>query len=238
MRTKPVKKLGADPDQIAVASKPPVAVAQLWIVSRVALMGMRRVQLGSAAGIMFLWFLAGCGGTRVKPLSDGYEEVAVTYRGMGEPEMTQHKLAHRDTQGRQVVIWPWVFSDVFIHDGVAVFLGENPDHAVRLFAVKPPELPLDITSQVVGGWVQESGKDVPKAQAAATPIGGKQTGDGNLEFYFEFSGGIWPGTNLPVKWNQIPNMMRHVKTYGVEGKDRKFGRYLTEEAKPELRSPR
>jgi len=190
------------------------------------------------AGITFLWFLAGCGGTVVKPLSDGYEEVAVTYRGMGEPEMTQHKLAHRHGEGRQVIIWPWVFSDIFIHDGVAVFLGEDPDHAVRLFAVKPPELPLDITSQVVGSWAHESGKDFSQASAAAAPIGGKQTADGNLEFYFEFNGGIWPGTNLPVKWNQITNMTRRVKLYGVEGKDLKFGRYLTEETRPELGSPR
>jgi hypothetical protein len=31
----------------------------------------------------------------VKPLGGGYEEVLVTYRGMGEPEMTQHKLVQR-----------------------------------------------------------------------------------------------------------------------------------------------
>jgi len=190
------------------------------------------------AGITFLWFLAGCGGTVVKPLSDGYEEVAVTYRGMGEPEMTQHKLAHRDTQGRQVIIWPWVFSDIFIHDGVAVFLGEDLGHDVRLFAVKPPEVPLDITSQVVGGWAQESGWNVPATTAAAAPIGGKQTGEGDLEFYFEFSGGVQPGTNLVVKWSQVPDMMGHVRAHGVEGKDRKFGRYLTEEAPPGLRGPR
>jgi hypothetical protein len=198
---------------------------------------MRQVQLTLAAGIACLWLLTGCGGTRVRPLSDGYEEVLVTYRGMGEPEMTQHKLAYKDSRGHRVIVWPWVFSEVFIHDAVAVFLGENPDHDLRLFAAKPPELPLDITSQVIGIWAQESGKDVSKATTTAALIGGKRIDDGNLEFYVEFSGGVWPGTNVPVKWNQIPNIMRHVKANGTEAKDRKFGSYLNEEAKPELGTP-
>ena len=195
-----------------------------------------RTQLTLVVGTALLCFLAGCSKTtRVKPLSGGYEEVLVTYRGMGEPEMTQDKLAHRDARGRRAIVWPWVFSEVFIHGDIAVFLGENPAHDILLFAVKPPEVPLDITSQVVGGWAQVSGKDVPAITAAAAPIGGKRAGDGDLEFYFEFDGGIHPGTNLMVKWSQVPDMMIAVRAHGVEGKDRTFGKYLTEAQSPGAR---
>jgi hypothetical protein len=116
-------------------------------------------------------------------------------------------------------------------------LGENPDHEFRLFAVKGPELPLDITSELIGNWARESGKDVSKARTTASLIGGKRTDEGNLEFYVEFSEGVGPGTNVPVNWNQISNMMHDVKSHGTEGKDRKFGRYLTEEPEREPGSP-
>ena len=191
-------------------------------------MRVEKYKLTLSAGIMILLLLAGCGRMQVKPLSGGYEEVLVTYRRMGEPEMTQQKLAHKDAHGTRAIVWPWVFSEVFIRGEVAVFLGENPAHDIRLFAVKPPEVPLDITSQVVRGWAQVSGKDVPALMAAATPIGGKQAGDGDLSFYFEFDGSIQPGTNLLVKWSQIPDMMAAVRAHGVEGKDRSFGNYFTE----------
>jgi len=198
-------------------------------------MRVAKIQLTLAAGTTILWLLAGCGRTQVKPLSGGYEELLVTYRGMGEPEMTQHKLAHRDARGSRATVWPWVFSEVFIRGDIAVFIGENPAHDMRLFAVRPPEVPLDITSQVVGGWAHVSGKDVPATTAAAAPIGGKQAGDGALEFYFEFNGGIQPGTNLTVKWSQVPDMMAAVKLHGVEGKDQSFGKYLTEAQSTETR---
>jgi hypothetical protein len=195
-------------------------------------MRVAKLRLALAAGSTILWLLAGCGGSQVKPLTGGYEEILVTHRGMGEPGMTQHKLAHIDTRGSRSIVWPWVFSDVFIHGDVAIFLGENPGHEIRLFAVQPPEVPLDITSQVVGDWAQVSGKDAPTLTAAAAPIGGKQAANGDLEFYFEFSGGIHPGTNLIVKWSRVPDMMAAVRAHGVEGKDRSFGRYLTETQRP------
>jgi hypothetical protein len=68
---------------------------------------------GIAVAIVWLWLLTGCGGTQVRPLSDGYEEVLVNYRGMGEPEMTQHKLVYKDSRGHRVIVWPWVFRGLY-----------------------------------------------------------------------------------------------------------------------------
>jgi hypothetical protein len=124
-------------------------------------------------------------------LGGGYDEVLVTYRGMGEVAMTQHKLRYTDSHGHRAIVWEWVFSEIFIRDGVAVFIGEDPAYAMRVFAVKPPELPLDITTQIVGGWAQASGKNVSQVTAAASAWEAKQAGDGKMEFHFAFDQGIF-----------------------------------------------
>lgn len=184
---------------------------------------MRRA---TVSGIMSgCLFLAGCGGeTSIKPLDEGYSEVDVTYRGMGEPQMTQHQLAYTDSQGRRTIIWPWVFSDIIISNHVAVFMGENPEHDQRLIAVNPPGLPLDITPQAIVSWASIAGLDVTNAVTKADLMDCKRSVDGDPELYVGL-GDMNQSTNVNilVKWDQIPGLMREVATKGIERKDKKFG---------------
>jgi hypothetical protein len=197
------------------------------------------MRLGAAQAVLWLVLLAGCGrSTAVKPLGGGYDEVLVTFEGMGEPAMTQHKLQYTDARRHSAILWPWVFSGIFLSNGIAVFVGENPEYDLRVFAVKPPEIATDITAQVIGSLAQNAGRDVSQALMAAGLVGGKQTGNGDLEFYCEFSNWAgtnvlnWPGTHILVRWDQISTMMRKVRETGVERTDRKFGvTYLSAEFK-------
>jgi hypothetical protein len=183
-------------------------------------------------------FLTGCGETRTKPLAEGFEEIDVTYQGW-EPAMTQRQLAHTDSIGRKAIIWPWVFSGIFISNNLVVFMGENPEYDHRLIAVSPPELPMDITPQVIGSWAREAGMDVSNVIATANLMDCKQAANNDLELYVGFGDmNKYTNINILVKWGQIPDMMSQVREKGIERKDRKFGViYLTTEFTKPAGSP-
>lgn len=175
----------------------------------------------------------GCGqGSNRKKLNDGYEEVTLTRTSLiGEPALIQTRLEYRGA-GKSAVIWPVVRSDIFIKDGVAAFVGDRSEKwstldqrwetGTHLFVVKGPGVPVDVTSELVGRWSRDSGKDSAQAIAAACLIGGKTISADQLSFYFEFNGGLWPGVNMSVSGDQLLDMMREVNATGAQRKDPLF----------------
>jgi hypothetical protein len=121
-----------------------------------------------------------------------------------------------------------VNSDVLIKDGVAVFVGDKTtgrskldniwQMELRLFAAKAPGPPMDITSEVIGRWAKESGKDVTTAVKAASLLGA-QINTNRLSCHFEFNGGVLAGADIILDWSQILEITREVKGKSVERKD-------------------
>jgi S1-C subfamily serine protease len=195
--------------------------------------------------------LIGCGSvTRVKPLGNGYERVSYTQSSISEPEATQITLQYRKPNGRQIMIWPSA-GGVVVRNDVAVFLGDvaakqpNPENSratdSRLFAVKAPELSLDITDQVFQKFSEETGvafTNIVKNGIAVL----KETG-GAVEIGFVILGrgerGLGTinahGATMTIPWNQIADIMREVKEKGVVRKDKVWGTsYIQKEFKPEV----
>jgi hypothetical protein len=172
--------------------------------------------------------LAGCAsqGT-VAPLSNGYEEVA-------HPK--QVSFQYRAPDGETTPIWPSLsgVSEVIKGD-VAIFVGDkayvspDPDDPrgtkPRLFAVRSPALPLDITDEVLSQWSKKSGKDFAKAWDRFSMVSPEEK-NGQLELRLEFwtQERDWPDkTTLQLDWNQVSDIMREVKEKGVVHKDLRWG---------------
>jgi hypothetical protein len=189
--------------------------------------------------------LTGCGTvSRVEQLGHGYEEVAYTHTSITmEPESTQITLQYRKPNGGQVVIWPSVLgctikNDVAVFEAKAAAKQPDPNNSrstdSRLFAVKAPSPPLDITDEVLWRWSKESGADFAKALKTASIAFWKEK-DNMVELHFA----TWP-PNLPdivvrLDWNQISDIMREVKEKGVVRKDRVWGTsYIEKEFQPEV----
>ena len=147
---------------------------------------------------------------------------------LSEPDLVEIKLQYHDPKGKQVVVWTFLESEVFQKDGVAVFLAQKYylwdgldkrwGEEARVFAVKAPELPIDISTEIAGRWAQKSGKDVKAALTYLHDNGimnGKVNGD-NLDFYMN-------GSDMIVSWDEISDMMRVVKENGAVHKDPELG---------------
>ena len=104
----------------------------------------------------------------------------------------------------------------------------------RLFAVRAPELPLDITDEVLWQWSKKTGVDFEKALKIASVVTLNKKED-QLEIRFAFwNNDDWPRLFL-LDWNQISDIMREVKEKGVVRKDRVWGTsYIEKEFKPEV----
>src|SRR2546430_181797 len=140
---------------------------------------------------------SGCGHKdEITVLSDGYETAARTQRSfMNEPESLKVKLYNRSPNGKRVLVWPILHSEVFIKDGVAVFAGSRStgrskldnilEMKLRLFVVKAPEPPIDVTSVVIGGWARKSAKDIATVVRTASLLGA-QGSTNEITCHFEF----------------------------------------------------
>ena len=172
--------------------------------------------------------LAGCvsHGT-VAPLSNGYEEVA-------KPKRVSFQ--YRAPDGKITPIWTALsgVSEVIKGD-VAIFVGDkayvspDPDDPrgtkPRLFAVRSPALPLDITDEVLSQWSNKSGKDFAKALDSFSMVSPEEK-NGQLELHLEFwtQERDWPDkTTVQLDWNQVSDIMREVKEKGVVHKDLRWG---------------
>jgi hypothetical protein len=193
----------------------------------------------SAARWGLILFSLGCAGcqthTTVVPLRNGYEEVSHPHHALlDEPEPPRISLQHRGADGGVTPIWPSLYgvNDVIKGD-LAIFVADkanlDPERVThpRLFAVRSPEVPLDITEEVVWRWSQANGRELAKSLqklALITP----QEKNGGLELHLEFWAADtwsaqrqdWPeqGT-LQLDWRQVEEIMQNVKTKGVMQKD-------------------
>ena len=167
--------------------------------------------------------------TRVTPLGDGYEEVVFVYPHFSEPESHTTTLQFKNSEGKQVMVWPSLMSATVVKNGIAVFVANRTmatnkidgiwPQTWRLFAVRAPEPPLDITDEVVGRWAQESGKDAAKYLDEPEPIE-PQEKSGKIDTEFSFYD--IPGAVISLSWDQLSNIVDEVKTNGVQNKDLKW----------------
>lgn len=180
--------------------------------------------------------LAGCQTHKtVTPLRNGYEEVShPNHTLIDEPEPPRISFQHRGADGTITQIWPSLYGvNEVIKGDLAIFVGDKgffePERVThpRLFAVKSPELPLDITDEVLWRWSKANGKDFGKTLAKFTLVTPGEK-NGGLALRLEFNPGNkwlgedkdWPEQSaLQLDWNQVAEILRAVKTKGVEEKD-------------------
>jgi hypothetical protein len=177
--------------------------------------------------------LAGCASApMIAPLGSGYEEE-------GHPNKSgdmRVSFQHRQLDGKTTPIWPALYGvGEVIKGDMAIFVGDkayvqpDPDDPrgvkPRLFAVRSPALPMDITDEVLLQWSKKSGKDFVKALdsfSMVTPV----EKNGRLELHLEFwtEENDWPDkTTIQLDWSQVSDIMREVKEKGVKRQDPRWG---------------
>jgi hypothetical protein len=119
--------------------------------------------------------LTGCRTTqKTTHLGSGYEEVSHhihTAFNTGEEPAPRVSFQYMSPDKTLTRIWPSLYgAPEVIHDGLAIFVGDlsysdegNPASRPRLFAVKAPEMPLDITGDVLALWARLTGRNFTSA---------------------------------------------------------------------------
>ncbi|MGA2279674.1 MAG: hypothetical protein ABSG80_05165 [Verrucomicrobiota bacterium] len=181
--------------------------------------------------------LAGCMiPNPVAPLGSGYEEKGHPNRSSPAPADTRVSFQYRAPDGKIALVWPSLYGvGEVIKGDVAIFVGDrayvSPDPndprgtKPRLFAVRSPALPLDITDEVLWQWSKKSGKDFAKALDRFSMVTPEEK-NGQLELHLEFwtEEKDWPDTStLQLEWNQVFDIMREVKKQGVMRQDLRWG---------------
>lgn len=186
--------------------------------------------------------LTGCGSRDVEVLGGGYEEVTYTRTSFSSPEAHRISLQYRKSDGKRIMIWPSLSGvNSVVTNNIAIFVANKafePPRPVepratmpRLFAVKSPDLPLDITDEVLLRWSKQSGEDFAKIFKTAGIVYPEEKNNG-LEFHFA----RWVSDlNIFMDWNETLDIMREVKEKGVIRKDRVWHTtYIEKEFKPEV----
>jgi hypothetical protein len=190
--------------------------------------------------------LAGCASPRhpvVAPLGNGYEEVAhPTRASMSQPELMRISFLYRAPDGKTTLVWPSLYGvGEVINGDVAIFVGDkayvssdpNDPRGMkpRLFAVRSPALPLDITDEILSRWSKASGKDLTKAgQFFSLVTPGELNGQLGLQLEFYTEETDWPDkSTLLLDWKQVSDIMREVQEQGTVHKDLRWGTPYIEE---------
>jgi hypothetical protein len=194
--------------------------------------------------VIFCANLTGCASQSIETLGGGYEEVTYTQPSVFmEQDAHRFALQYRNKEGRLIAIWSSVPSGPDVTNGIAVFVGDtaleprDPDKPQatmrRLFAVRAPELPLDITDEVLWQWSKTNKIDFAEALKIASVVTVNKK-EGQLEIRFAFwNNDDWPRL-VSLDWKQISDIMREVKEKGVVRKDRVWGTsYIEREYRPE-----
>ncbi len=175
--------------------------------------------------------LTGCQSPKtVKTLGSGYEETAhAMHAWAGESELPRVSFEHRESGGKPVLIWPSLYGvNEVIKGDLAVFVGDKAymdegDKGIhpRLFAVKFPDLPMDITDEVLWYWSKSAGRNFNNTLnkfTLATP----EEKDGRLELQIDFWSDEkdWPDkVMVQLDWSQVSAIMKAMKKKGVVKKD-------------------
>jgi hypothetical protein len=181
--------------------------------------------------------LAGCTTPGVvQPLSNGYAEVTHPHRSMQTTGDLRVSFEHLKPDGKTVLIWPSLYGvGEVIHGDVAIFVGDeayvspDPDDPrgtrPRLFAVKSPGLPVDITDEVLWLWSKSSGKDYANTVQLidlVTPTEKNNQLQLQLEFWTEAKN--WPNkSTLQLNWQQVSDIIREEQVKGTVRRDLRWG---------------
>jgi len=190
-----------------------------------------------------------------------YAEATYIRPVLWEESSSHSALCYKYSDFWHSTIWPDV-DGISVTNEVAVFEARktayipDPDWSghtdARLFAVRAPEMPMDITDEVLWRCAMQ-----PSPQLFATPerpsaipwpqwvkqsetnleellknpdIGLMRETNNALEFYESTSGQI-----VHLDWNQVPSIMREVKGKGIVRKDRvEHKAYIEKVFKPEV----
>ena len=190
---------------------------------------------GRAALALLCLAFAGCAShNSTAPLGGGYEEVNHREHSfLPDAKPTRTSFEYKDADGKTITVWPslYCFNEVIKGD-LAIFVADKAsindgDRSLRprLFAVKSPAPPLDITDEVLWRWSKANGKDLVKTfNQFNTAVPSER--NGQLEVHLEFSQGgyltddDWPDTgDLQLSWQQVSEIMDKVQKKGVLQKD-------------------
>jgi hypothetical protein len=163
-------------------------------------------------------------------LENGYEEVKHpkhTFLSQGAPPRISFEFQGADDKA--ILIWPSLYGvkevvkndlAIFVGDKAAIDDGSKEIHA-RLFAVKSPELPLDITDEILWRWSKANGKAFSKTLQRFNLVTPQEV-NGQLELHLDFLPGDylsdddWPDAgDLQLNWQQVSEIMRSVQKRGI-----------------------
>ena len=104
----------------------------------------------------------------------------------------------------------------------------------RLFVVRAPDPPLDITDEVLWRWSKQSGRSFAELLGKDYIRGANETNNVLELSFFIVKRPDWEELNIRMDWNQFFDVVREVKEKGVVRKDRVWGTsYIEKEFKPE-----
>ena len=186
------------------------------------------------AAVLICAGITGCESHKdISPVGNGYEETPHRSHAFMQAARTWVSLDYRESADKTTEVWPSISTENLILKGdLAVFVGDKayitPERVThpRLFAVKSPELPIDISDEVLHRWCVANGKSF--SQAANNLIQRSiESKDDGLVVHLEFwTSGLlgenkdWPdASDLNLDWPQIKDIMNHVKARGIPKKD-------------------
>jgi hypothetical protein len=169
------------------------------------------------------------------PLSQGYEEIVhPAHAWLTGNDTPRVSLQHHGAEDKITSIWPALYGvKEIVTNDLAIFVGELPyvdaDGAKnirpRLFAVKSPALPLDLTDEILWRWAKANGRNFALTLSRFSLVIPEEKA-GQLELRLEFSSDNylvtddWPDVSeLKLDWKQVSEIVRAVETKGVPQKD-------------------
>ncbi len=200
---------------------------EIWII-----MDLRLFDKLSELALAFICLgLVGCQSNKsITALGSGYEEITHSTRLLiGESELLRTSFEHLGSGDKLVMILPSLYGvNEVINGDMAIFVGdksylESGDKGTRprLFAVKFPELPLDITEAVLWYWSKSASRDFSKTLNRFSLVTPEEK-NGRLELQLDFLSEEkdWPDkAALELDWSQVSAIMNAVKKKGVVEKD-------------------
>ena len=180
---------------------------------------------------LFCLLFTGCQSHKaIAHLMNGYIEV--THRTPAltvEPAVPRVSFEHQLSGDKSTLIWPSMYGvNEVVQGDLAIFVGDKTylesgakvTHP-RLFSVKYPELPVDITDEVLRLWSESAGKNLVMTLSKFRLVTPEET-DRRLALHLDFYSNDknWPDrSDLPLSWSQVSEIMTVVKQRGIVKKE-------------------